>query len=365
MKLTKRGKIWWIDYRANGKRHRQSTGTADKAVARAFMEQIDVARRMPSFEAAVAVLRQFYPEEAPQGMLPLSGIWETYTRLAAAVGKDKLSHDTLRGRRNHVERLIAWISKKRATIKFAEHVTGPIAAGFAEYLGQDLKLKTKTRRNIIGDLSTVWNTLEKASTGVRNPWLHLAPPDTDGRRGMAFERDQERAVLEAAKKVGKDWWPICAIMQGTGLRYGDVAMMEWSEIQGDVIRLKPNKTRRHGIAVAIPIVGAVREALDSLVRRGDFLFPLHAEYYQNKKSRSQKDAGLAFREVLDLAGITGEGYSIHSWRHTAATRLAEAGADIETRKRILGHTEDVTARRYDHDEHLDETRAALQHMLAS
>ena len=160
MKLTKRGKIWWIDYRAGGKRHRQSTGTADKAVARAFMEQIDVARRMPSFEAAVAVLRQFYPEEAPQGMLPLSGIWETYTRLAAAVGKDKLSHDTLRGRRNHVERLIAWISEKRATIKFAEHVTGPIAAGFAEYLGQDLKLKTKTRRNIIGDLSTVWNTLE-------------------------------------------------------------------------------------------------------------------------------------------------------------------------------------------------------------
>ena len=195
MKLTKRGKIWWIDYRANGKRHRQSTGTADKAVAKAFMEQIDVARRMPTFEAAVAVLRQFYPEEAPQGMIPLSGIWETYTRLAAAVGKDKLSHDTIRGRRNHVERLIAWIQEKRATVKFAEHVTGPIAAGFAEYLGQDLKLKTKTRRNIIGDLSTVWNTLEKASAGVRNPWLHLAPPDTDGRRGLAFSRDQERAVL--------------------------------------------------------------------------------------------------------------------------------------------------------------------------
>ena len=34
MKLTKRGKIWWIDYRADGKRHRQSTGTADKAVAK-------------------------------------------------------------------------------------------------------------------------------------------------------------------------------------------------------------------------------------------------------------------------------------------------------------------------------------------
>lgn len=364
MKLTKRGKVWWIDYRACGRRHRQSTGTADRAVARAFMEQIDVARRMPTFEAAVAVLRQFYPEEAAKGMLPLSGVWEAYTRIAAAVGKDKVSADTLRKRRNTVDRLVAWIKEKRATVRFAEHVTGPVAAGFAEHLGRDLKLRTKTRRNIIGDLSTVWNALEKASTGVRNPWQHLAPPDTDGRRGKAFSREQERAVLEAARKVGKDWWPVCAIMQGTGLRYGDVALMEWSEIQGDVIRLKPNKTKRHGISVAIPVVGAVRAALDSLDRRGDFLFPLHAELYRNKKSRCRKDAQLAFREVLDLAGITGEGYSIHSWRHTAATRLAEAGADIETRKRILGHTEDVTARRYDHDEHLDETRAALQQMLA-
>lgn len=358
MKLTKRGRVWWIDYRANGKRHRQSTGTADKAVARAFMEQIDVARRMPSFEAAVSVLKQFYPDEAPQGLIPLSGIWETYTRLAAAVGKDKLASNTVRCRRNHVERLVSWIQEKRATVKYAEHVTGPIAAGFAEFLAKSLK--TKTRRNIIGDLSTVWNTLEKASAGVRNPWQHLAPPDTDGRRGKAFSREQERAVLEAAKKVGKDWYPVCAIMQGTGLRYGDVALLEWVEIQGDVIRLKPNKTRRHGISVAIPIVGAVRGAIESLERRGDFLFPAHAELYGKRGKSCFK-----FREVLDLAGVRGEGYSIHSWRHTAATRLAEAGADIETRKRILGHTEDVTARRYDHDEHLDETRRAIEQALAS
>ena len=77
MKLRKRGKIWWIDYCVNGVRHRQSTGTADKAVAKTFMENIDVARHLPTFEAAVAVLRQFYPQEAPQGMIPLSGIWET------------------------------------------------------------------------------------------------------------------------------------------------------------------------------------------------------------------------------------------------------------------------------------------------
>ena len=68
---------------------------------------------------------------------------------------------------------------------------------------------------------------------------------------------------------------------------------------------------------------------------------------------------LSFREVLDEAEID-EDYTFHSWRHTAATRLAASGVGVETRKRILGHTRDDTAERYDHDEHIEEMRAAME-----
>ena len=220
----------------------------------------------------------------------------------------------------------------------------------------------ETRRNIIGDLSTTWNILEKASDRIHNPWAHLSPPDTDGERGKAFTAAQEEAVLEAAKKVGRDWYPICVIMRTTGLRYGDVARMTWSEVDGDVIRLDPNKTKRHGISVVLPIIKQLKKVLDAIPRRGDFLFPLHSELYGHRAATTR--AGLVFRTVLDAAGISEPGYSIHSWRHTAATRLAESGADIETRKRILGHTVDMTARRYDHDEHIAETRQALERAAA-
>ena len=357
MKLTKRGNIWWVDYRANGRRHRQSTGTCDRKLAEAWMKQIDAARQMPTFESAVEVLRMFYGQRPKEGMIPIPGIYDAYSHVAKAVGKDKIAADTLRVRRNHIERLARWIAEKRPTVEYAEHISGPIAAAFAEFLARS-GLKTKSRRNIIGDLSTVWTMLEKASAGISNPWKNLSPPDTDGRRGEAFSRAQEQSVLDAAKKIGKDWYPICLIMQNTGLRYGDVARLEWREIQGDVIRMAPNKTRRHGITVAIPLLAQVRDALAALPKVGNFVFPVHAELYGQRRARSA--AGLRFREVLDAAGISGTGYSVHSWRHTAATRLAEAGADIETRKRILGHTEDITARRYDHDEHLAETRRALE-----
>ena len=71
---------------------------------------------------------------------------------------------------------------------------------------------------------------------------------------------------------------------------------------------------------------------------------------------------LNFREVLVAAGIDPDDgpYTFHSRRHTAAPRLAEAGAHIETRKKILGHTTDMNAERYDHSPHLNETRAAIE-----
>lgn len=360
MKLLKRGRFWWVDYSVNKQRHRQSTGCTSRAAAQAWVDQIDVARKMPTFEAAVEVLRHFY-DKPIEGVIPIEETWNTYQRLAKATGKLAVSSDTVRKRMNAVERLVKWIREKRPTITTLEHVSGPIAAAFAEKLADD-GLKSKTRRNIIGDLSAVWNMLEKASTRVRNPWTNLSPVDVDGERGQAFSDVQERAVLDAAKRVGKDWYPICEIMRHTGLRYGDVANLEWREIHADAIRLLPNKTKRHGIAVAIPIIDSLRKVIDAIPRRGDFVFPVHQDLYGRRGATTK--AGLVFREVLDAAGISGKGYTIHSWRHTAATRLAEAGTDIETRKRILGHTEDVTARRYDHDEHLEETRRALEKMAA-
>lgn len=355
MKIYKRGKNWWIDYTAQGVRHRQSTGTTNRATALAFMSQIDTARKMPTFEAAVEILRHFY-NQAPAGKLPIEAIWETYERVASAIGK-RPSENTNRIRRNRIERLIEWLNAKRATIRFVEHLSAPIAADYAAYLAGG-KLKTKTRRNIIGDLTSVWNILEKASGDIRNPWTKLAPPDTDGKRGKNFTPEQALRVLEACDTIGKDWGPICRLMLLTGQRYGDICRLKWSEIEENIIRLIPHKTARHNIEVIIPITAAIREVLNHIERRGDYLFPLHAEVY-DQRGRKQV-AGLMFREVLDAAGITGEGYTIHSFRHTAATRLADAGVDKETRKKILGHTVDATAERYDHAQHLPEITAALE-----
>lgn len=355
MRLYKRGRVWWIDYFAQGKRHQQSTGTTDKAAARTWANQIDVARKMPTFEAAVEVLRMFYAEAPKKGEIEIDAAWNIYAKLAAAVGKTADGRGMQR-RRNQLDRFIAWLKAKRPTITTVELVTGPIAAGFASHLAAE-GLKTKTRSNILGELGTIWKMLEKASNDVKNPWANLSPKITDSERGRAFTQEQEKRVLEAAERIGKDWYPVCTLMRHTGLRYSDVARLTWSEIKDGVIVTDPHKTKRHGITVMIPLTAPALAAVESLPKLGDYLFPLHAELYGNR-SRGARET-LNFGEVLAAADVTGAGYTIHSWRHTAATRLAESGADAETRKRILGHRTDEMAAHYDHASHLEQTRAAL------
>ena len=363
MQIYKRGNVYWIRYMVDGKVHRQSCKTSNRQIAQRWMEAIKTSATAPTFEDAVTILRHLYRQPTTDKGIALGAAWTTYLEVAHAVGKDDVGKNTLERRRQGLTRLVSWLEVHAATIKTVERVSGPIAAQYAADLAASLK--TKTRKNLIGELSNIWTLLAKVSPGLANPWTGLSPRDTDGAIGKAFAPDDEMRVLEAARRVGKGWWQVCTIMRHTGLRYSDVARLRWDMIDTAMttLRLQPHKTARHHIEVALPITEPVREALASLPRAGDYLLPIHAEMIE-RHGRARQEA-LSFAEVLRAAGLDGQGYTIHSWRHTAATRLAATGADLATRKRILGHTVDETAARYDHDEHLDETRAALERAAQS
>lgn len=354
MNLYKRGNVWWLKFMRGGKLHRMSCHTKSKTAAEKWMKNIATAAAVPSYDDAVKVLKMLFKKPIDGDVL-VTDIWESYASVAKAVGKDKVKTRTWERRKNRVDNFIDWL-EDNAPVKYAEQISGPIAVRYAQKLAED-KLKSKTRKNILGELGTVWRLLAKVSDGIANPWEDILPRDDDSTIGKAFTPEQEKKVLEAAKKVGKDWYPICVIMRNTGLRYEDVAMLMWDEIEDGVLRVVPDKTKKFNIKVALPLVGPAAEVIAGLERRGEWLFPVHAHCYGKRTTMSKK---LAFGDVLDAAKVPRSEYTIHSWRHTAATRLAETGADIETRKRILGHTVDATARRYDHDEHLEETKAALE-----
>ena len=374
MNLYKRGQTWWIEYVRQGQRYRVSTHKKDKGEAKSVLAlmQSGVSAKSPIAPLVASLcgfygksLRDVLPELCAAADTSLDEIkkeaktaldavfdvtvadgWSLYVSHMDALGLRPARKDTLIRRENEYKRFAAWLKDVAPLATKVRDVTGKTAMAYAVKLAESGK-STKTRKNILGELGTIWKIFEKA-VNVENIWSNITPKDTDGKVGEAFTREEETKVFVAAQKVGKDWYEVCKLMRHTGLRYADVARLTWAEVDLDerMIHRVPTKTMRHGIAVHVPICESLRNVLASMKREGEYLFPLHAELYGNR-GRAAREA-LAFGEVLALAGIIREGITVHSWRHTFITRMAEAGIDKETRKRLAGHTQDATSERYDH-----------------
>lgn len=352
-------RYWYFKIRSkNGKVIRKSTTTEDKEkaqiIADAFRMAVngntDIARLHKMLDAVC---------DCTPVTTPLSQILPIYTDWLATSGR-VIGKRTLDNRQMSVHRLMAWIKKSYETADCIEKIDNAAAAQFAKHLAST-GIKSKTRKGLIDDLSTVWQSLRQTHPEIENPWPRVRPQVNDSETGKPFTRDQEKAILAAAATAGQDWHLACLLARHTGFRYSSVARLKWDEVDlaGGVIRHTPTKTMRHNIKVSVPLVAILHEALKAAREENQnevYVLPLHAKAYHR---RTLKCGPGLFAPILKAADI-GAGYTFHSWRHTFRTRLSEAGVSDDLAKRLGGWTEDATASLYDHAERVSEIRAALE-----
>lgn len=353
-------KYWWFQiWTKDGKRIRKSTETDDRAKAEVVEKTFKMAiKREAPAQRLIATLQALYGVE--EQSMGIDQVWPVYLEWVKAAGKD-LVKTTLDKRALAVRRFAEWAKTDYPAAAHVAAVDRAAATAFAAYLAEQ-GMKGKTRQNIIGDLSTVWEALRRARDGITNPWPLVRPDARDSERGHAFTREQEVAVMKAARNHGKEWPLACLISRYTGLRYSSIGRLEWSDVdlKRGVIDHTPNKTRRHGITVLVPLVEPLLSALKAARKtdpEGQYVLPIHARVYP--RTHASNGPGL-FSKILEKAEVASDGYTFHSWRHTFRTRLSEAGVSDDLAKRLGGWTEDATAARYDHAERVEELRAAVE-----
>lgn len=340
--ITKKGHKYYIVKWIDGKRKWIATGKDNRAEAEMLERAMTLVKdgRKDKF---LKVVNALYGDEASIERMRLDMLIAEYPPLAKSQGV-KIASETMRKRLNAIGRLAQWIDDATQSVVFADEVSIPLAWRFVE----SMTSTANTRRKVTGELSAVWDALQKRGLVSENPWK-TAKPQKDAstqKHGRAFTMEEVKRILDACP----DDWQRHAVMIGlyTGLRISDIFALKWEHIDFTNARIshfKPSKTARHGIEVDLPLHPSLIAYLSRYrASRGVIV---------NATCSADRFGEYYFTKILTQAGIKGDlktKVSFHCLRHTFATALANAGATEQERMSLGGWSNAKTAQIYNHND---------------
>jgi site-specific recombinase XerD len=157
-----------------------------------------------------------------------------------------------------------------------------------------------------------------------------------------LSREEVAALLKAAPGPGLKYRAALSISYGAGLRASEVCRLALSDIDSDrmTIRVEQGKGRKDRHVMLSPALLELLRAWWRQARPKGWLFP----GLPKTSPMSARALNRAFHEALEGAGIEKKA-CLHTLRHSFATHLLEAGADVRVIQVLLGHAQlETTAR---------------------
>ena len=163
------------------------------------------------------------------------------------------------------------------------------------------------------------------------------------RQGNLKERvltaQEERKLLEVSTDNLR---AIITVALNTGMRRGEILNLKWTQVDFETKMIKVEKTKSDKVRY-VPInthLYHVMKQLRSENGRSPYVF------VDPKTRKSLTSIRSLFQSARREAGI--EDLRFHDFRHTFATRLIQAGVDIVTVQKLLGHSSVLMTERYTH-----------------
>ena len=359
--LQKRGGIFYAVWVFGGKRYAVSTKTGVEREARKRLA--DIVANFTKEHTAGAVLESVKEslQKAARRNLSIADAWDAYERnkLRRAV-----ADSTIRVYRFRFGVFARWAAGK---VENVDDVSQAVARRFMAHIAETSS--PKTFNDFLAVLSLTWKTFVADGRAADNPWTSIERKEKDTHTKSELTAEQLDALFHATSGEMRTLFFIGIY---TGLRLKDCALMKWDavDLAGGFLRITPEKTKRHGIAVSIPILPPLAEALraarDADDEAGGYVLPELAAGYQSSRGQYvSKRIATVFRHAGIATAVEVEGrkrratdFGFHSLRHTFVSMAARAGIRQAVVQSIVGHTNEAMTLHYTHTNEAD-LRAAM------
>ncbi|MEA2082832.1 MAG: site-specific integrase [Thermodesulfobacteriota bacterium] len=182
----------------------------------------------------------------------------------------------------------------------------------------------------------------------KNPVYAVKKPRFDNGRLRFLSRQEADLLLNALRKKNQNIYEMALISLHCGLRFGEITALTWSDVDRvhGTLTLRDTKNKRSRtvfMSKAVKSLMSVKEPGSA----SDYVF------LTGKGNRIMITPPIFRRVVQDLGfndGIEDRRQKVcfHSLRHTHASWLVQAGTDLFTIQKQLGHTTGAMTQRYSH-----------------
>lgn len=239
----------------------------------------------------------------------------------------KLKDNTKTEYRRYCDRI-----KANGASTFVDEVTTPMVYEMRNEMAATPRaadMMVAVLRILFGVAKELGYRKDNPAEGIRS----LRPPTEQ----VSYEPWPDDVVKAALKAAPQHIATPVMLALHTGQRLSDVLKMTWGDIDDEGVKVKQDKTDERVHVFLHPDLAAYLATLTKRPGR------IAANTYGKPWTVDGfKASWSTWKADVDALG----GYVFHGLRHTAASKLYEAGCDIEEIMAITGHTTETMVRRY-------------------
>lgn len=168
-------------------------------------------------------------------------------------------------------------------------------------------------------------------------------------RGLASWGDRSPKMIQAMQNT----YDLAVLLLDTGARHNEIANLKWEQVDliDRAMHLWRSKVANEGLLLLTDRAYSVLERRSATRTRSPYVFT-------DAEGGPRGYKPIAFRKALDRCGLID--CTIHTLRHTYASRLIQGGMSVYEVKVLLGHSDIRTTMRYAHLEQKGVTAKARE-----